>query len=95
VAHPNKQLQHAEGGRFDHLVRRLISGEHAMLSEPKLYPAHLCKTCGQEVLRSEMDALTLISGVVECPACGGSGALNVEIRSTEDRKPPVRSNGKL
>jgi rRNA maturation endonuclease Nob1 len=66
-----------------------------MLSEPKVYPAHVCKTCGQEVLRSEMDAPTLISGVVECPACGGSGALNVEIRSTEDRKPPVRSNGKL
>lgn len=71
------------------------SGELTMLSEPKFYPAHLCKACGQEVLRSEMDAPTLLSGVVECPACGASGSLNIEIRSLEDRKPPIRSTGKL
>ena len=35
------------------------------------------------------------SGVVECPACGSSGALNIEIRSIEDRKPPMHSTGKL
>jgi len=66
-----------------------------MLTEPKLYPAHVCKACGQEVLRSEMVALTLLSGVVQCPVCDSSGALNIEIRSTEDRKLPVRSNGKI
>jgi DNA-directed RNA polymerase subunit RPC12/RpoP len=93
-ARQNEQLQRAEGGRVQYLVRLFISGKYAMLSEPKLYPAHVCKACGQEVLRLEMDAPTLVSGVVECPACGSSGALNIEIRSLEDRKPPVRSNGK-
>jgi hypothetical protein len=93
-ARQNEQLQHAEGGRFDISSASLYRGEYAMLSEPKLYPAHVCKACGQEVLRLEMDAPTLVSGVVECPACGSSGALNIEIRSLEDRKPPVRSNGK-
>jgi predicted RNA-binding Zn-ribbon protein involved in translation (DUF1610 family) len=70
-------------------------GGYATLTEPKLYPAHVCKACGQEVLRSEMEAPTLLSGVVECPACGSSGALNIEIRSIEDRKPPMHSTGKL
>jgi len=64
-------------------------------SNPKLYPAHICKACGQEALRSEMEAPTLHSGVIECPACGSSAALNIEIRSIEDRKPPARSHGKL
>ncbi len=66
-----------------------------MLFDLELYPAHVCKACGQELLRSEMDAPALLSGVVECPACGGSGALNIEIRSMEERKPPARSTGKL
>jgi hypothetical protein len=82
-------------GLFRYLVRHITLRKCTMLSEPKLYPAHVCKACGQEMLRSEMDAPMLLSGVVECPACGSSGALNIEIRSLEDRKPPVRSNGKL
>jgi len=65
-----------------------------MLSRPNPYPAHVCKACGQEILRSEMEAPTLLSGVVQCPACGRLGALNIEIRSTESKKPPVRSTGK-
>jgi hypothetical protein len=41
-----------------------------------------------------MEAPTPLSGVVQCPACGRSGALNIEIRSTESKKPSVRSTGK-
>ena len=74
---------------------RTLAGMRDDSSNPKLYPAHICKACGQEVLRSEMEAPTLHSGVIEFPACGSSGALNIEIRSIEDRKPPARSTGKL
>lgn len=63
-----------------------------MLSRPDPYPAHVCKACGQEILRSEMEASTLLSGVVQCAACGRSGALNIEIRSTESKKPPCALN---
>jgi len=66
-----------------------------MLSETKPYPVHVCKACGQEILRSEMDMHTLLSGVVECPACGVSGAPNIEIRPSDDRKPPLRSDTEI
>lgn len=55
---------------------------------PEFYPAHVCKHCGHELLRSEMDAYALISGVIECPVCGHSGPLNIEIRSADEKKPP-------
>jgi rRNA maturation endonuclease Nob1 len=61
-------------------------------SIPEFQPVHVCKNCGHELLRSEMDAYALISGVVQCPACGQPSALNVEIRSYEEKKPP-RSDG--
>jgi predicted RNA-binding Zn-ribbon protein involved in translation (DUF1610 family) len=62
-------------------------------SNPKLYPAHLCKSCGREILRSDMDAYGLISGVVQCPVCGESGPLRLEIRTADEKKPPARSDG--
>ncbi len=42
--------------------------KQTMLSRPNAYPAHVCKACGQEILRSEMETPTLLSGVVQCPA---------------------------
>jgi uncharacterized Zn finger protein (UPF0148 family) len=62
-------------------------------SNRKLYPTHVCKNCGRGLLRSEMDAYALISGVVQCPVCGESGPLKVEIRTMEEKKPPARSDG--
>jgi predicted RNA-binding Zn-ribbon protein involved in translation (DUF1610 family) len=57
----------------------------------QLYAVHLCVSCGNEIRRSEMGAQGVISGVVQCPACGDSGPLNVVIRSLQDKKPPKRS----
>jgi uncharacterized Zn finger protein (UPF0148 family) len=62
-------------------------------SNPKLFPAHVCKSCGRVLLRSEMDAYALISGVVQCPVCGESGPLKIEIRAADEKKPPARSDG--
>jgi len=40
-----------------------------------------------------MDNFALISGVIQCPVCGESGPLKIEIRAVDEKKPPARSDG--
>jgi DNA-directed RNA polymerase subunit RPC12/RpoP len=62
-------------------------------SNPGLNAVHVCKNCGRQFLRSEMDNFALISGVIQCPVCGESGPLKIEIRAVDEKKPPARSDG--
>lgn len=64
------------------------------LPTAKPYAAHVCRECGHEILRSGMDTYALVSGVVECPSCGHPAPLNIEIRALDEKKPPVKSDGK-
>jgi hypothetical protein len=71
---------------------RTLAGMPDDYSNPEPYPAHVCRNCGRDMLRSEMDAYALISGVMQCPVCGESGPLKIEIREADEKKPPARSD---
>ena len=49
----------------------------------ELVAVHQCKHRGHVADRGRSSTLALISGVFECPECGGAGALNVVVMNAE------------
>lgn len=46
---------------------------------PDLIHAHTCRSCGHQQLREDVDSRAAASGIIECPICGTSCPLNVQI----------------
>ncbi len=51
---------------------------------------HVCLGCGTAIERKEVKPESLISGLIACPHCGFESHLNLEIRGTEEKRPPAR-----
>jgi DNA-directed RNA polymerase subunit RPC12/RpoP len=51
---------------------------------------HVCRGCDAAIERKEVKPESLISGLIACPHCGFESHLNLEIRGTEEKRPPAR-----
>jgi DNA-directed RNA polymerase subunit RPC12/RpoP len=61
----------------------------------KLVAVHVCKTCGANLERAQVQPEDLLSGLISCPNCGKAGPLNIEIVGPTKKRPPksVRKTG--
>ena len=45
---------------------------------------HICPKCGHVINLAEIDLRTITTGIVECPLCGWSGRIEIQIVEVED-----------
>ena len=48
---------------------------------------HVCRFCGSTQRRDDVDARAIASGIIECPVCGKSSSLNVQIIAADGSGP--------
>jgi predicted RNA-binding Zn-ribbon protein involved in translation (DUF1610 family) len=60
------------------------------VTDSKLIPVHVCKSCGARIDRKSIAPETIISGFIPCPKCGHEDALNLEILGVGAKLPPGR-----
>jgi len=62
-------------------------------SRDELIAVHICQSCETATERAAVNAESMISGLVRCPACGHEGPLNIEIRDRKapTKRPPMRA----
>jgi hypothetical protein len=53
-------------------------------------PVHICRECGDVTERKDVTPTSLISGLIACRSCGHESQLNLEIRGTDEKRPPTR-----
>jgi transcription elongation factor Elf1 len=62
-------------------------------NDEPLIAVHVCKSCGAATERSDVNAESVITGLVQCRVCGAERELNIEIRNQSGlvKRPPARA----
>jgi transcription elongation factor Elf1 len=58
-----------------------------------LVHVHICRSCGHRQHREDVDNRAVASGIIECPICGMSGPLDVQIVNSDQAGPEVQRKG--
>lgn len=68
-----------------------IRQDMATETNQHLIHVHVCIRCGHMLRREEADSKGQVSGMIECPSCGESSPLNVQVEDANGQvSPPLK-----